>query len=103
MELNARWLRTLDADQLAVLLARRFEVIRPAPTSLPQLAERLHHPESVLPALRRLDRPTLQVCEVAVALGGDTTRSEVHRLLDATDAGARADVDHALTRLVEVA
>jgi hypothetical protein len=103
MELNARWLQTLDPDRLATVLARRPEASRPAPASLADLAERLRDPDTILPALRRLDRPTVQVCEAIVALGGDTTRAELYRLLGAVDAGTRAAVDAAIDRLTEAA
>src|SRR5262245_31778294 len=96
MELNARWLQTLDPERLATLLVRRPEASRPAPTSLADLAERLRDPDTVLPALRRLDRPAVQVCEAIVALGGDTTRAAVYSLLGAGGPDVRAAVDAAI-------
>ena len=77
------WLRSLGADGLARLLERRPEGCRePVPLALSELAERLVEPAAVLAALRRLERPAVQVVEVLAALGGvDVDRAEVARLL----------------------
>lgn len=84
--IDAGWLRRLGSDGLAALLRRRPEALAaPAPSSLAELAERLDTPGSVLPALRRLDRPTLQVAEAIAALGGRTDRTALDRLLNTAD------------------
>jgi hypothetical protein len=81
--IDAGWLRRLGGDGLAALLRHRPEALAaPAPSSLVELAERLDTPGSVLAALRRLDRPTLQVAEAIAALGGRTDRTALDRLLN---------------------
>lgn len=86
---DVAWLRGLGEDGLAALLARRPEALAaPVPLSLTELVERLAMPASVVAAMRRLDRPTLQVAEAIAALGGRTDRSALDRLLGAPDGGA---------------
>jgi len=68
--IDASWLRGLGKDRLAEVLTRRPEAAMPAPGSLNQLAERLTNAESVVAAMRRLNRATLQVAEALAALGG---------------------------------
>ncbi|MFL6127545.1 MAG: helicase-associated domain-containing protein [Mycobacteriales bacterium] len=96
-----RWLRALGEEDLAALLKRRPEaVVPPVPACLSELAERLDEPYAVVGAMRRLDRPTLQVAEVVAALGGqDVDRAAVLGLLD----GDRSrDVGQALATLAEL-
>lgn len=84
--IDAGWLRRLGGDGLAALLQRRPEALAPpAPSSLAELAERLDTHGSVLAALRRLDRPTLQVAEAIAALGGRTDRAALDRLFNTTN------------------
>jgi hypothetical protein len=98
--IDAGWLRGLGEEGLASLLRRRPEVLAPpVPASLAELAERLGTPGSVLAALRRLDRPTLHVAEAIAALGGQTDRMALDRLLGATDADTVQAVSGALDTL----
>ncbi|BCB84244.1 hypothetical protein [Phytohabitans suffuscus] len=81
---TAAWLRRLGEDGLADLLRRRPEAMAvPPPVSLGELAERLATPAATVAALRRLDRPALQVAEALTALGGQAGRPALDRLLGA--------------------
>lgn len=95
------WLRSLGADGLARLLERRPEGCRePVPLALSELAERLVEPAAVLAALRRLERPALQVVEVLAALGGvDVDRAKVARLLGPARS---VDVDRILADMADL-
>ncbi|MEU6197870.1 helicase-associated domain-containing protein [Streptomyces sp. NPDC047061] len=66
----AEALRARDDASLAVLLRARPDLITPVPTDLTQLATRAGTRASVLRALERLDRFTLQSAE-ALAVAGD--------------------------------
>jgi hypothetical protein len=93
-------LRALGKDGLVSLLRRRPEGSAvPLPVSLGELAERLATPAVTVAALRRLDRPTLQVAEAVVALGGRAERRVLDRLLGAATAESRGAVGRALDRL----
>ncbi|MEV4535967.1 hypothetical protein AB0J82_19300 [Asanoa sp. NPDC049518] len=82
------------------LLRRRPEGLAvPPPVSLGELAERLATPAATIAALRRLDRPVLQVAEALAALGGRAERAILDRLLGATTDGGRADVTRTLETL----
>ncbi|WP_173040909.1 helicase-associated domain-containing protein [Phytohabitans flavus] len=82
------------------LLRRRPEGLAvPQPVSLSELAERLATPAATVAALRRLDRPTLQVAEALAALGGRAERPVLDQLLGAGTASGRADVTRALDTL----
>src|SRR5258705_1016961 len=97
--IDADWLRGLGEPGLTTLLERRPDVlVGPLPGSLTQLADRLTAVGSVFTALRQLDRPTLQVAEAMVALGGTTRHAELYRLMGASSAVATA-VDRALNTL----
>jgi hypothetical protein len=96
---TAAWLRRLGEDGLAALLRRRPEAVAGlAPVSLGELAERLSAPSATVTALRRLDRPTLQVAEAMAALGGRTDRPALDRLLGVTTPERAA----AVTRAVDI-
>ncbi len=98
--IDTAWLRALGENRLAALLDRRPESVRaPAPACLAELAGRLDHPRSVLAALRRLDRPTLQVTEALAALGGEADRAALDRLLGVPARAGTDDVDRALAIL----
>jgi hypothetical protein len=97
---TAAWLRRLGEDGLTDLLLRRPEVLAgPSPVSLGELAERLATPAMTVAALRRLDRPTLQVAEALAALGGRAERPVLDQLLGAGSDRGRADVTRALDTL----
>lgn len=108
---DAAWLRGLGPQRLAAILRHRPDLSGPpVPTTLSELADRLSHREPALVAMRRLDRPTLQVAEALTALGNEADRATLDRLLlgpDGTDP-ARAEAvtsalltlqDHGLLRL----
>jgi hypothetical protein len=98
--IDAAWLRGLGEAGLVGLLTKRPEVLAPpVPASLTEVAERLATPRSTMAALRRLDRPALQVAEAIAALGGHTERVALDRLLGATSARSRAHVARALDTL----
>lgn len=98
------WLRGLGEDGLAALLRRRPEALAaPVPADLAELADRLDTPASVLAALRRLDRPTLQVAEAIAALGGHADQATLERLLGAADPETAQQVSRAVARLAECA
>jgi hypothetical protein len=97
---TAGQLRGLGEEGLTALLRRRSEALAvPAPESLAELAERLAGPLATVTALRRLDRPTLQVAEAIAALGGEVARPVLERLLGADRTGATAAVSRALDAL----
>jgi hypothetical protein len=97
---TAAWLRRLGEDGLVDLLRRRPEGLAvPPPVSLGELAERLSTPAATVSALRRLDRPTLQVAEALAALGGRAERPVLDQLLGAGTVSRRADVTRALDTL----
>ncbi len=80
--IEAATLRALGQHSLEQLLQRRPESIgEPVPQSLTELGQRLSTPWSVVTALRRLDRPTLQVAEALAALGGTAAKADLARLL----------------------
>lgn len=84
------------------MLKRRPEMLgTPEPASLTELADRLAQPAAVITAMRRLDRPTLQVAEAIAALGGETDRSALDRLLGVPDRARPAEVERALAVLRE--
>lgn len=99
--IDARQLRELGPDGLTGLLARRADVLAPAPPqSLSDLADRLTSPPSVVTALRTLDLPTLQVAEAMAALGQRTDRAALDQLLGRAGDDP-APVDRALAALAE--
>ena len=98
--INAGWLRALGAERLGVLLDRRPDaLLAPVPGSLSELADRLNQAPSVLAALRRLDRPTLQIAEALAALGGQADRGALDRLVGVSGRSTTADADRALATL----
>ncbi|MGN9845029.1 helicase-associated domain-containing protein [Nonomuraea sp. H19] len=67
------WLRTLDEDRLARILANRPDAIAaPWPRRLDTLAQRLGNGFAVMETLQRLPLPCLQLAEAALALSGPT-------------------------------
>lgn len=79
--MDAEGLRRLGEEGLTDLLRRRPDAADPAPENLLELATQLQHPNSVVRALQRLDRPTIQVCEALAALGGEPSVKELAELL----------------------
>jgi hypothetical protein len=100
MTIDAQWLRRLGEEGLTALLERRPEVFDVLPpSSLSELADLLTKPWSVVTAMRRLDRPTLQVAEAIAALGGETDRAALDRLLGVPQRCRAEDVERALSTL----
>ncbi|RVX39189.1 XPB/Ssl2-like helicase family protein [Nonomuraea polychroma] len=67
------WLRTLDEDRLARILANRPDAIAaPWPRRLDTLAQRLGNGFAVMETLQRLPLPCLQLAEAALALRAPT-------------------------------
>ncbi|MBB5874488.1 hypothetical protein F4553_007922 [Allocatelliglobosispora scoriae] len=102
--IDAMVMRDLGEHGLTGLLQRRPDALTaPVPLSLTELAERLSTPRSVVGALQRLNRPTLQVAEAIAALGGEADPITLRHLLGRPDPAALQDaiaslVDHGLLR-----
>src|SRR5436190_17427118 len=90
VSMDAAALRELGESGLVELLRRRPDLLAPpAPESLADLAERLTMPAGVVGALRRQDRPALQVAEAIAALGGRAPRATLDHLLGVAGPAAR--------------
>ncbi|TXL87280.1 helicase C-terminal domain-containing protein [Streptomyces sp. IB2014 016-6] len=94
----AEALRTRDDDALAALLRTRPDLLSPVPNDLSQLATRAGTRASVMRALERLDRFTLQTAE-ALAASTDPAPYEALLALMTGDEGD-ARVEAALPRAV---
>ncbi|MFD3519357.1 helicase-associated domain-containing protein [Streptomyces sp. NPDC058653] len=94
----AEALRTRDDDALAALLRARPDLLSPVPNDLGQLATRAGTRASVMRALERLDRFTLQTAE-ALAASTDPAPYEAVRALMTGDEGD-PKVEAALPRAV---
>ncbi|MEV4559636.1 helicase C-terminal domain-containing protein [Kitasatospora sp. NPDC049285] len=77
----AEELRGRGDEAVAALLRRRPDLLNPVPNDLTQLSARLSSRASVLRALERLDRFTLQVAEALAAAPEGATDSAVRSLL----------------------
>jgi hypothetical protein len=71
------WLASLDADELAELMARRPDVLVPMPSSLVELADRLAAPQSVRLVVHGFDRTRVDMLAAAQSLHGDPTVDSV--------------------------
>ncbi|MDF5755722.1 helicase-associated domain-containing protein [Spongiactinospora sp. TRM90649] len=88
------WLRTLDEDRLARLLANRPDAIAaPWPRRLDTLAQRLGNGFAVMEALRGLPLPCLETAQACAVLGGSPTPAELARLLDVREEDVRPWLD----------
>ncbi|MFD3488234.1 helicase-associated domain-containing protein [Streptomyces sp. NPDC058665] len=94
----AEALRTRDNDALAALLRARPDLLSPVPNDLGQLATRAGTRASVVRALERLDRFTLQTAE-ALAASADPAAYDALRALMTGDEGDPR-VEAALPRAV---
>ncbi|MFI1504523.1 helicase-associated domain-containing protein [Streptomyces sp. NPDC020597] len=101
----AEALRARDDASLAALLRARPDLITPVPTDLTQLATRAGTRASVVRALERLDRFTLQTAEALAVAGDPATREELFGLMagDAHDQAVVAALPAALAALREQA
>lgn len=82
----AEYLAGLDQGALAGLLNLRPDVrIEPVPQGFVQLAQRLEGPDSLVAALRMVNRDVLVVSQAVAVLGSAATIAEVSRLLDAPE------------------
>ncbi|BAJ30209.1 MULTISPECIES: helicase-associated domain-containing protein [Kitasatospora] len=77
----AEELRGRGDEAVAALLRARPDLLNPVPTDLAQLSARLSSRASVLRALERLDRFTLQVAEALAAAPEGTSEAAVRGLL----------------------
>ncbi|MFF0294195.1 helicase-associated domain-containing protein [Kitasatospora sp. NPDC004615] len=77
----AEELRGREDDAVAALLRARPDLLNPVPTDLTQLSARLSSRASVLRALERLDRFTLQTVEALAAAPEGASETAVRNLL----------------------
>lgn len=94
----AEALRTRDDDALAALLRARPDLLSPVPNDLGQLATRAGTRASVMRALERLDRFTLQTAEALAASTDPAPYEAVHALMTGDEGDPH--VDAALPRAV---
>lgn len=101
----AEALRARDDVSLAALLRARPDLITPVPTDLTQLATRAGTRASVVRALERLDRFTLQSAEALAVAAEPAPYAELLALLtgDEGDPAVSAALPHALATLREQA
>ncbi|MEU3983062.1 helicase C-terminal domain-containing protein [Streptomyces sp. NPDC026672] len=101
----AEALRDRDDASLAALLHGRPDLVTPVPTDLTQLATRAGTRASVLRALERLDRFTLQTAEALAVAADPAAYGELLGLMagDAGDPAVAAALPHALGVLREQA
>ncbi|MFF6982206.1 helicase-associated domain-containing protein [Streptomyces sp. NPDC008343] len=97
----AEALRVRDDASLAVLLRSRPDLITPVPTDLTQLATRAGTRASVVRALERLDRCTLQTAEALAVAGDPAAYDELLALMagDEGDPAVAGALPHALATL----
>ncbi|MGA5769796.1 helicase-associated domain-containing protein [Streptomyces pseudogriseolus] len=101
----AEALRGRDDVSLAALLRSRPDLITPVPTDLTQLATRAGTRASVMRALERLDRFTLQAAQALAVASDPATYGELLGLMagDDGDPAVSAALPHALGTLREQA
>ncbi|GAA3864768.1 helicase-associated domain-containing protein [Streptomyces lacrimifluminis] len=101
----AEALRARDDASLAALLRTRPDLITPVPTDLTQLATRAGTRASVVRALERLDRFTLQTAQALAVAPDPAAYDDLLALLagDAADPAVTAALPRALTVLREQA
>ncbi|GLW10644.1 hypothetical protein Misp01_57720 [Microtetraspora sp. NBRC 13810] len=81
------WLKTLDEDRLARVLANRPDAIAaPWPRRLDTLAQRLGNGFAVMDAMRGLPLPCLEVAQACLVLGENAGADRLARLLDVPEA-----------------
>jgi hypothetical protein len=90
----AAYVAELDEAGLRKLLRARPDVLmEPAPRGFEQLAQRLSGPDSLVAALRSVNRDAIVVGQGIAALGSSATVATLARLLGARDAAVGAAVD----------
>ncbi|MGH3775337.1 MAG: helicase-associated domain-containing protein [Pseudonocardiaceae bacterium] len=89
----ADYLSGLDEASLTAMLQARPDVlVQPVPRNFSQLAQRLDGADSLVGALRTVNRDTVMVGQAVVALGASATMPDLVRLLDAPEPLVRAAV-----------
>lgn len=89
----ANYLSNVDKEALVRLLAGRPDVrVEPVPRGFAQLAQRLGGPDSIVAAMRTLNRDMLAVGQAIAVLGESATVPAVVRLLDAPEQTVRDEV-----------
>jgi len=89
----ATYLSNVDNDALVRLLGARPDVCaEPVPRGFTQLAQRLCGPDSLVAALRALNRDALAVGQAIAVLGESATVPAVARLLDAPEQAVHDEV-----------
>lgn len=97
-------LGVLEETQLAALLERRPDVLLgAAPRDLPELAQRLRHPQSLVTVLRTVPVSHLQLLEAAQALGDACNRVALTEFLTGDGSEQRAAVDAIVDELAAYA
>ncbi|HEX5497524.1 MAG TPA: helicase-associated domain-containing protein [Mycobacteriales bacterium] len=90
----AEFLAGLDEAALVDLLGARPDVrVEPVPRGFTQLAQRLGGPDSLVAAMRGLNRDTVVVGQAIAALGAAATETTVARLLGAPEPDVRRATD----------
>lgn len=90
----AEYLSVLDEASLTALLQARPDVrVQPVPRGFSQLAQRLSSADSLVLALRTVDRDTVMVGQAIAALGESATVAGLVRLLGASEHLVRAAVE----------
>ncbi len=93
-------LRGRSDTELVALLRARPDLVTPVPVDIAQLASRATTRSSVVRALDRLDRFTLQVVDALAVLPEPTTATAVRGLLDVPATAVRNAVDGLRTRAI---
>jgi hypothetical protein len=95
------WLKTLDEDRLARVLANRPDALAaPWPRRLDTLAQRLCDEFAVIDVLDRLPLPALQIADACLALGGRPTAEELADALPASTAEVAPWLDRLLDHAI---
>ncbi|SNR91616.1 Helicase conserved C-terminal domain-containing protein [Streptosporangium subroseum] len=81
------WLKTLDEERLARVLANRLDALAPPwPRRLDTLAQRLGNGFAVMEVMRGLPLPSLEVAQASLALGDQVRPEEVARFMGVPEA-----------------
>ncbi|GAA2913476.1 helicase-associated domain-containing protein [Streptosporangium fragile] len=81
------WLKTLDEERLARVLANRLDAIAPPwPRRLDTLAQRLGNGSAAMEVMRDLPLPSLEVAQASLALGEEAAPQTLARFLGVSEA-----------------